>query len=328
MKIAIREGSAAKNYEALISLLGEYPEKIMFCSDDKHPDDLLFGHINELAARSLQRGFELFDTLRACSVNPVTHYKLPVGLLQLNDPADFIIVKDLDTMQVSETWINGECVYKNRTVHMPHVAFEPINNFVMNETRPSDFVFESDESEQPVIIAHDGELITGMEYESLPVKDGNVQPEPDRDILKITVVSRYQKAKPSVGFIKNFGLRKGAFASSVAHDSHNIIAIGTSDKFLSDVVNMIMKSEGGIATVDDERKEILPLPVGGIMSDQPGEIAASKYERLSFMVKEMGSSITSPFMLISFMALLVIPRLKISDKGLFDGETFEFIKNG
>lgn len=328
MKIAIREGSAAKNYEALISLLGEYPEKIMFCSDDKHPDDLLFGHINELAARSLQRGFELFDTLRACSVNPVTHYKLPVGLLQLNDPADFIVVKDLDTMQVSETWINGECVYKNRTVHIPHVAFEPINNFVMNETRPSDFVFESDESEQPVIIAHDGELITGMEYESLPVKDGNVQPDPNRDILKITVVNRYQKAKPSVGFIKNFGLRKGAFASSVAHDSHNIIAIGTSDKFLSDVVNMIMKSEGGIAAVDDERKEILPLPVGGIMSDQPGEIAASKYERLSFMVKEMGSTITSPFMLISFMALLVIPRLKISDKGLFDGETFEFIKNG
>lgn len=326
MKIAIREGSAAKNYDALISLLGEYPENIMFCSDDKHPDDLLFGHINELAARSLQRGFELFDTLRACSVNPVRHYKLPVGLLQINDPADFIIVKDLETMQVSETWIKGECVFENRTVHIPHVAFEPINNFVASKTKPSDFAFESDESEQPVIIAHDGELITGMEYESLPVKDGVVQPDPDRDILKITVVNRYQKAKPSVGFIKNFGLRKGAFASSVAHDSHNIIAIGTSDKFLSDVVNMIMKSEGGIAAVDNDRKEILPLPVGGIMSDQPGEVAASKYERLSFMVKEMGSTITSPFMLISFMALLVIPRLKISDKGLFDGETFEFIK--
>lgn len=326
MKIAIREGSAAKNYEALISLLGEYPEKIMFCSDDKHPDDLLFGHINELAARSLQRGFELFDTLRACSVNPVRHYKLPVGLLQLNDPADFIIVKDLETMQVNETWINGECVFKNRTVYIPHIAFEQINNFVVNETMPSDFVFKSDESKQPVIIAQDGELITGMEYESLAVKDGTVQPDLDRDILKITVVNRYQKAKPSVGFIKNFGLRNGAFASSVAHDSHNIIAIGTSDKFLSDVVNMIMKSEGGIAAVDDNRKEILPLPVGGIMSDQPGEIAASKYEQLSFMVKEMGSTITSPFMLISFMALLVIPRLKISDKGLFDGETFEFVR--
>jgi adenine deaminase len=328
MKIAIREGSAAKNYEALISLLGESPENIMFCSDDKHPDDLLFGHINELAARSLQRGFELFDTLRACSVNPVKHYKLPVGLLQMNDPADFIIVKDLDTMQVSETWISGECVYANRTVHLPHVKFEPINNFVASKTEPSDFAFESDESGQPVIIAQDGELITGMEYESLPVKDGYVQPDPDRDILKITVVNRYQKTEPSVGFIKNFGLQKGAFASSVAHDSHNIVAIGTSDKFLSDVVNMVMQSEGGIAAIDDNRKEILPLPVGGIMSDQPGEIAASKYERLSFMVKEMGSTITSPFMLISFMALLVIPRLKISDKGLFDGEKFEFVRQG
>ena len=328
MKIAIREGSAAKNYEALISLLGEYPEKIMFCSDDKHPDDLLFGHINELAARSLQRGFELFDTLRACTVNPVQHYTLPVGLLQINDPADFIVVDDLETMRVSQTWIDGECVYENRTVHIPHVAFEPINNFVVNETRPSDFAFESDDAELPVIVAQDGELITGMAHESLPVKNGEVQPAPDRDILKITVVNRYQKAKPSVGFIKNFGICKGAFASSVAHDSHNIIAIGTSDKFLSDVVNMVMKSKGGIAAVDDNRKEILPLPVGGIMSDQSGEVVASKYEQLSFMVKEMGSTLTSPFMLISFMALLVIPRLKISDKGLFDGETFEFVRKG
>jgi len=326
MKIAIREGSAAKNYEALISLLGDYPEKIMFCSDDKHPDDLLFGHINELAARSLQRGFEIFDTLCACSVNPVHHYQLPVGLLQVNDPADFIIVDDLETMHVNQTWIDGTCIFENKNVHIPHVDFEPINNFQTNFTKPVDFAFLSDEPEQPVIVAQDGELITGMEYKSLPLKNGKVLPDVERDILKITVVNRYQKAKPAVGFIKNFGIREGAFASSVAHDSHNIIAIGTSGKYLSKVVNMIMESEGGIAAVDAVRKELLPLPVGGIMSDQSGEVVASKYEHLSFMVRQMGCKITSPFMLISFMALLVIPRLKISDKGLFDGEKFEFVR--
>lgn len=325
MKIAIREGSAAKNYEALIPLLRDYPGEVMFCSDDKHPDDLRRGHINELVSRSLVRGFELFDTLHASCVLPVQHYGLDVGLLRVGDPADFIVVNDPGDMFVLETWIDGECVYKKGTVNFPEVDFTPINNFTPYILQPEDFIVESDKKKHPVILARDGELVTGKSFEELPVENGRVMADPDRDILKVTVVNRYQKAKPSVGFIKNFGIRDGAIASSVAHDSHNIIAVGSSDKYLGEVVNLVMENKGGIAAVDSLRKEILPLPIAGIMSDRPGDEVAIAYENLNRMAAEMGSELHSPFMLISFMALLVIPSLKISDKGMFDGDTFEFV---
>lgn len=329
MKIAIREGSAAKNYNALIPLLKEAPADIMFCSDDKHPDDLLIGHINELAARTLNLGHDLYDTLRACSVNTVNHYDLDVGLLQPGDPADFVISSDLDTMEISETWINGECIFRNGTVLFEPVDFEPINNFVRNDTIPSDFVISAGKNnggiEIPVIIAEDGELITGKEMALLPVQNEKIECEPDRDILKVAVINRYQKSEPAVGFIKNFGLKNGAIASSVAHDSHNIIAVGSSDEWLSRVVNEVMKSEGGIAVAGEKGTKSVPLPVAGIMSDQPGEVIGKAYHELSEMAKAMGSNLTAPFMTISFMALLVIPSLKMSDKGLFDGEKFEFV---
>ncbi|MEX0770680.1 MAG: adenine deaminase [Balneolaceae bacterium] len=327
MKIAIREGSAARNYEALIPLLRDYPGEVMFCSDDKHPDDLTRGHINELAGRSIARGFELFDTLHASCVLPVRHYGLDVGLLQVGDPADFVVVNDPGDMLVLETWIEGKCVFRNGKVNFPEVDFMPINNFTPYSLDPEDFAVRAGKKKHPVILARDGELVTGKSFEELPVENGQVQPDMDRDILKVAVVNRYQKVKPSVGFIKNFGIREGAIASSVAHDSHNIIAVGSSDPYLSDVVNLIMENEGGIAAVDSLRKEVLPLPVAGIMSDRPGNEVASRYENLNRMAGEMGSTLHSPFMLISFMALLVIPSLKISDKGMFDADQFEFIND-
>lgn len=326
MKIIIREGSAAKNYNALISLLTEYPGKIMFCSDDKHPDDLLRGHINELIRRTLSQNFDLFDTIYACTVLPVQHYNLDTGLLQPGDPADFIIVDSPESMQVKETWINGEPVFKNGKIYFPDVSADRINNFTASEVRPEDFKLMSDQPEQPVITAHDGELITGKEFHTLEIKDGEVLADPERDILKIAVVNRYEKKKPAVGFIRNFGLKNGAIASSVAHDSHNIIAVGSSDEYLSEAVNLIMENKGGISTVHRDQKEVLPLPVAGIMSDQPGEIVARQYEHLTHMARNMGSKLSSPFMTISFMALLVIPSLKMSDKGLFDADEFHFVE--
>ncbi len=329
MIIAIREGSAAKNYNALIPLLAEAPDKILFCSDDKHPDDLVVGHINLLAARSLKLGHDLFDTLRACSVNTVNHYGLHVGLLQPGDPADFVVVDDLDTMHVSQTWIDGVCVYKNKSVLFDDVDSTRINNFTKSTFSPVDFSFKTDSSsstiEIPVIVPEDGELMTGKSMEQLVVKDGLVLADPDRDILKVTVVNRYQKAKPAVGFIKNFGLKNGAIASSVAHDCHNIIAVGTSDEQISEVVNLVMEAEGGVAVVNQDQKEVLALPIGGIMSDRSGDEVGADYQKLTHMAKEMGSTLNSPFMTISFMALLVIPSLKMSDLGLFDGEKFEFL---
>ncbi len=328
MLIAIREGSAAKNYDALIELLGEYPGRIMFCSDDKHPDDLLQGHINEIVRRTLALGYNLFDTLFAASVLPVQHYNLNVGLLRKGDPADFIVVDHPDTMNVQQTWIDGKRVFHNDTVLFPDVKTTRINRFHSYPVLADDFKLISEMSRQEVIVARDGELITGRETVNLAVKDGEVMADPARDVLKIAVVNRYKEEKPAIGFIKNFGLKNGAIASSVAHDSHNIIVVGTSDEFLSLAVNLIMKNEGGIAAVHGEKTDVLPLPVGGIMSDSPGIEVARGYERLTKMSRDMGSTLKSPFMLISFMALLVIPSLKMSDKGLFDAEKFEFVDQG
>ncbi len=326
MLIAIREGSAAKNYDTLISLLGLYPDKIMFCSDDKHPDDLIRGHMNEIVARTLENGYDLFDALHACSVLPVRHYGLNVGLLQTGDPADFIIVDSPESMVVRETWIDGKLVYKNEKVLFPDITSKRINQFTPYELEADDFHLHSHKSTQEVIIANDGELITGRESMKLPVQNGVVLSDPDRDILKIAVVNRYKKAKPAVGFIKNFGLKNGAIASSVGHDSHNIIVIGSDDHKIARAVNLIMNEKGGISAVLGHQEDVLGLPIGGIMSDDPGEKVAAGYERLNKIAVEMGSTLKAPFMLISFMALLVIPALKMSDLGLFDGEKFEFVE--
>jgi len=327
MMIAIREGSAAKNFQALIPLLGEFPDRIMFCSDDKHPDDLLEGHINQLAARAVAQGFDLFDVLSACSVNTIRHYNLPVGMLQKGDRADFAIVSDLEQFHVSETWIDGECVY-NGSVQFSNPEAAPINHFTKSEVKNQDFEIRTDHDgllEVPVIVALDGELITEKHVETLQADQGLILPDPDRDILKIALINRYKKSPVSVGFIKNFGLTAGAIASSVAHDSHNIIAVGTDDESLRRVVQLIMDHEGGIAVASPDGDEILPLPVGGIMSSEPAEQVAEKYKHLTERAKTMGSKLQAPFMTISFMGLLVIPSLKMSDLGLFDGETFQFV---
>ena len=325
MLIAIREGSAAKNYDALIGLLAEHPDKIMFCSDDKHPDDLLRGHMNDIVARTLGLGYDLFDTLHACSVLPVRHYQLNVGLLQKGDPADFIVVDAPASMKVLATWIDGEPVYQENKVLFPETVSTVINQFASRELIPKDFRLLSRNTRQHVIVAEDGQLITKKETVDLPSAHGEVLADPGRDILKIAVVNRYDQQPPAVGFIKNFGIQNGAIASSVAHDSHNIVAVGSSDEAICRAVNLVMESRGGIAAVHGGQTDVLPLPVGGIMSNEPGETVAAGYERLSKMARAMGSPLHAPFMLISFMALLVIPSLKMSDKGLFDGESFTFV---
>lgn len=326
MIISIREGSAAKNFDTLIPLFREYPDKIMFCSDDKHPDDLVKGHMNDIALRCLSHGFELYDILHALCVLPVKHYRLPVGLLQAGDPADFIVVKSSRSLEIMETWINGKQVYSNGELFFPETEAGRINQFCVYEVTSDEFRLFSDKAEQELIIARDGELITERETVTLPVLNGEVLPLPDEDILKIAVVNRYEKCPPAVGFIRNFGIKNGAIASSVGHDSHNIIVVGTSDQDLARAVNLIMNEEGGISAVSGENEDVLALPVAGIMSDAPGKEVAEGYERLTAMSREMGSTLKAPFMLISFMALLVIPSLKMSDKGLFDGELFRFVE--
>jgi len=324
MKILIREGSAAKNYETLKPLISEYTDSVMLCSDDKHPDNLAESHINEIVKRSLKYGYDLFDVLQCASVNAVKHYKLEVGLLQENDYADFIVTDNLEDLNILQTYINGELVAESGKTLIKSVKEEAINNFNAVKKSEKDFEVPAAGNHIRVIEAMDGELITNELILKPKTENGLVTADTENDILKLTVINRYADAKPAVCFIKNIGLKKGAIASCVGHDSHNIIAVGTNDKDLCDAVNSIIEHKGGISISSDGKTEMLPLPVAGIMSNEDGYVAADKYSAIDKLAKSLGTKLHAPFMTLSFMALLVIPALKLSDKGLFDGRTFKF----
>jgi adenine deaminase len=321
MKILIREGSAAKNLDALKPLIDEFPEMVMLCSDDLHPEMLEKGHINLLVARLINQGYDMFNVLRAATVNPVEHYALGTGLLREGDPADFIVVDDMKTMHVSQTWIGGNCVYFNRNVEFIAQESKPENRFNASRIKEHEIKVKNLGKPIKVIKAFNGELFTVM-TEYLPLQGEFIESNTEKDILKIVVKDRYKDSHPAVAYITGFGLKNGAFATSVAHDSHNIIAIGTNDIDITAAINEVVASKGGMSVVNGDNKMVLPLPVAGIMSEEPVKEVALAYTKLSDEVKQMGCSMDAPFMSLSFMALLVIPEIKLSDKGLFDGKKF------
>ncbi len=324
IKIQIREGSAAKNFEILFPLLNSHPDKVMFCTDDCHPDDLVNGHINKIISRAVKKGVNIFDVISAATKNPIEHYNLNVGLLQVGDPADLIIVNNLEDFDVKKTYINGDLVYDNGEVLLEELSEKPINNFNCNKITESDIVVPAKGNKIQLIVAKDGDLLTGKETIVPRVENGNIISDIERDILKIVVVNRYKDSKPQVGFIKNFNLKKGAIAGSIAHDSHNIIAIGTNDNEIVNAINKVIENTGGIVACNGNEAKYLKLNVAGLMSTGEAEEVASKYHEVHIMAKEMGSKLTAPFMTMAFMALLVIPELKIGDKGLFDVSKFDF----
>jgi adenine deaminase len=326
MKILIREGSAAKNFEALIDLLNDYENEIMFCSDDKHPDSLVKGHINELCKRAVAKGIDVFKVLKAACINPIKHYKMNVGLLKTGDNADFIVVKDLNFFEVVQTYINGILVAENGISKISTSKPGLINNFNCNKKRVADFLLKKNNDEKIIAIeALDGQLITNKIFINPKVKNDFYISDVDNDILKMAVINRYKDTPVAIGFIKNFGLKKGAIASSVAHDSHNIIAVGANDESLCSAVNLIIENKGGISCVDKNIKMILPLPVAGLMSNEDGYKIADAYTQIDKAAKSLGSKLSAPFMTLSFMALLVIPHIKLSDLGLFDGDEFKLV---
>ncbi|MBL7924287.1 MAG: adenine deaminase [Bacteroidia bacterium] len=324
MKILIREGSAARNFDALHPLLGTHPAQCMFCSDDKHPDELLIGHINQLVARSVALGYELFDILYAACIHPVLHYKLPVGLLQPGDPADFILTRNLSDFRIEKTYINGVCVAEHGKSILPPKAHALVNHFHTTLTRADDFRIPAPSEKIRLIEVYDGQLITGESVVQATSENGYLVPDTGRDILKIAVVNRYAKEKPACAFIKNFGLERGAIASSVAHDSHNIIVVGADDESICRAVNLLVAHTGGLSLVDGPEEMVIALPVAGLMSDQDCHTIGSAYADIDHKARQMGSRLRAPYMSLSFMALLVIPQLKLSDKGLFDGTSFRF----
>lgn len=324
MKILIREGSAARDFDMLYPLIDKYPNEVMLCTDDCHPDELMRGHINVKVKKAIERGMDLFNVLQVACINPVEHYNLPIGTLKSGDNADFIVVGSWRDMDVQQVYISGEKVFDDGKVLIESRPFIPINNFSRTKVLPSDFLVEAKGCKIKVIVAKDGELLTESAIAIAKAEDGNIVPDVENDILKITVLNRYDNSKPAVAFIKGIGIKHGALACSIAHDSHNLIAVGTSDEAIAKALNKIIESKGGLAAVDSISSEHLALPLAGLMSDRKGEEVAALYHALNQKAAEMGSPLRAPFMTLAFMALLVIPKLKLSDKGLFDGTTFSF----
>jgi len=324
MYVQIREGSAAKNYHTLSPLIDSHPEHIMLCSDDKHPNDLEKGHMDEVIRRALSDGYDLMNILTACVLNPVKHYHLEVGLLQEGDPADCIIVDNMEAFNVLETYSDGVLIAQNNQTKIKSVSSKPINKFYKNTLSLKDLEVAYEKGNYKIIQAIDGELITPLISETAINKNGLIETDTSKDILKILVLNRYEKATPAIGFIRGFGFKEGAIASSVAHDSHNIIAVGVSDKELLKAVNLVIQKEGGVSWVSGDDSKVLGLPVAGIMSNDDAWQVAKNYEDIEVLAKGLGGSLKAPYMTLSFMALLVIPELKLSDKGLFDGTKFAF----
>lgn len=330
MNILIREGSAAKNFKALIPLMKQNPEKLMFCSDDKHPDDLILGHINLLVKRAIEEGYDVFDVLRSASLNPKQHYKLSTGLLQEGDNADFILVNNLQEFNILSTFINGKEVFnkeegirKDNFVKSLQGNYYP-NNFHANPITQKDIEIHAKGENIRVIECFDGEIFTKETIAKAKIENDKVVSDVDNDILKIVVMDRYTGNKPQTAFIKGFGFKQGAIASSVAHDSHNVIAVGVSDEEIVRAMNMVIENEGGISIVCKEKTDILHLPIAGLISEMKAPLVAKKYKELNQTAKTLSNKLQAPYMTLSFMALLVIPELKLSDKGLFDGKNFQF----
>lgn len=324
MKVLIREGSAARNFDELIPLISDFPNMIMFCSDDKHPDDLVGGHINLLIKRALKAGFPFMNVLRACTLNPVVHYRLNSGLLQAGDLADFILIDNPDDFNVLATYVGGQKVAESGKTLIQRVEEEVINAFDARRITPADLEVVALSAGIKVQQALEGQLITVKKLAKPRIADGKVVSDVSADILKMMVMNRYSAAAPAIDFVSGFGLTRGAIASTVAHDSHNIIAVGADDESMTRAVNLLVESKGGISFVDGEKEWLLPLPVAGLMSDKDGYEVARLYSSINAEVTGSGSALAAPFMTLSFMALLVIPALKLSDKGLFDGTTFSF----
>jgi adenine deaminase len=323
MIIQIREGSAAKNFEALWTLIDKYPGKVMLCSDDLHPDDLMEGHINRLLKQASEKKINLYNLLRTVTVNPVLHYGLGMGLLRVGDNADFIMVDDLKSFSVSKTYISGINVY-DRSMGLREMPGQKIiNKFNAKEISNDSLIIPNRGKKVKVISVKDRELIT-TSFIALLKGNPDLSSDIKQDILKLVVLNRYESEPPGLAFIHNFNLKKGAMASSIAHDSHNIIATGVENSEIAECINWIISNRGGVAIHDGTQVIGLPLPIGGIISAEKAEYVAEKYKEINKIAHHLGCRLRSPFMTLSFMALLVIPELKLSNRGLFDGKNFRF----
>ena len=350
MKIMVRDGSSAKDMEALFDFseriehyknqdsFGIIPNEVLsrrlhspifdfIVSDDKHPNDLIRGHLNESVKKAADLGIDIIKAIEMVTINPAAHFDLDAGSIVTGAKADFIIIDNLNDLNILKTYISGECVFDGEEVLFDIGEVEVENSITSDEKFAEDFdvYFDGDECKVNVIECTDGDLLTKKATARLITKDGIVQPDIFQDILKIAVVERYGSNTVANGFIKGFGLKKGAIASSIAHDSHNIVVVGYSSEMMAEAVNTVIENKGGIAVVSEDFEDSLSLPIAGLMSNEDAYDIAKKLDILHRMASALGCKLDSPFMTMAFMSLLVIPSIKLSDKGLFDGDSFEFM---
>ncbi len=328
IKVLIREGSAAKGYEKLKALIGSHPGDVMFCTDDCQPSDLVVGHINLIVRRAIKDGFDLFDILQAACVNPQRHYNVNWGLLQKGDPATFIEVNNIGPhFRVQHTYVEGTEVYSYNSsfgaIHAQIVKNEEStfpNQFVAAPITVDDIRLDIAGGDTLHIInATDGDLFTRHEVRTVtgnPLVDMKYR---WHEVQKIVVYNRYTPgAKPVVGLIRGFGLGEGAIASTVAHDCHNIVAVGSNDNFLVQAINRVVEMQGGEVAVTKDEMLDLALPIGGLMSPLSGHEVAFRCHYIKALVKQMGCKMKAPFITMAFACLTVIPELKITDRHLWD----------
>ena len=322
MKVMLRQGSSAKNLGNLIGAGGDF-----IVSDDKHPEDLLKGHVDLMLKEAVELGEDPVKALKMVTINPAAHYNLNSGLIAPGKPADIVIVEDLKNFKVKEVYINGNVAAREGKALFSVNPLELESTFKLDHKKPADFEISSPKEEEKVRVIDviEGQLLTEESEAVLPVINSKIEPNVENDILKIAVLERYGHNKMANAFVHGFGLKKGAIASSVAHDSHNIITVGTNSQDMADAVNNLVENNGGLVTVFNGSIHSLKLPIGGLMSTKTAEDVALKLEDLHNAVNNMGCKLVSPFMTMSFLALLVIPKLKISDMGLFDVEKFDFV---
>ncbi|MDA3930512.1 MAG: adenine deaminase [Prolixibacteraceae bacterium] len=325
MKIMLRESSASIDFQNLISLINSHSDKVMFCTDDCHPDDLEKSYINGLVKRAIDQKYDIFDILTASTLTAKSHYKLNIGLLQISDCADFIVVDDLENFTVISTVIDGVEVFDGSTVLIDESNLSLINNFLVNTITDVDLQVRRSSSSINVIEVIPDSLLTKKYKYEINISDDFIHSNIEDDILKIVVLNRYVKAKASVGFIKGFTLKKGAIAGTIAHDSHNIVAVGVDDESILKAIQEVQKNKGALVVVDGEESHLLSLPIAGLMSDKDGAFVSKRYAELSQHAIRLGCCLNAPFMTLAFMSLLVIPELKLGDQGLFDVNKFEFI---
>ena len=350
MRIMVRDGSSAKNMEGLFNMdegkkmvenserfsliYRDVFEKKLFSpvfdfivSDDKHPDELVKGHLNLSIKKAISLGIDPFKAISMVTINPAYHYALDAGIIVEGARADFIVVDSLHDLNVLKTYVGGECVFDGKNVLFDAPEMKSHNSINASKKTAADFDmhYGGDECEVNVIECFDGNLLTRKATASLSVEDGIVQSDTSQDVLKIAVVERYGGNTVANAFIKGFGLKKGAMASSVAHDSHNIIVVGCDSEAMARAVNRVIDDGGGISVVCDDFTDSLPLPIAGLMSNEDAFDVAGKWGELYEKTVDWGCTLKFPFMTMAFMALLVLPSIKISDKGLFDGDSFEFM---